>query len=184
MAERKKMTFLYWDKTAELKEKYRDKVFKGFSGKLINMQIEEIINFLEMSQEKLLTAIEKAYNPDTGLYNTYYYYLPEEYDRTGEYSPEGYPCIRVKSFKQHVLPPFLEGQVRAMKIMGDKEKALQLHRSVCQSELYDKKLKMFRLNGDLSEMPDDIGRARAFSPGWLENGSIWLHMESETRNRG
>ena len=26
-------------------------------------------------------------------------------------------------------------------------------------------------------MPDDIGRARAFTPGWLENGSIWLHME-------
>ncbi|MEJ5225824.1 MAG: hypothetical protein WHV44_15305, partial [Anaerolineales bacterium] len=24
--------------------------------------------------------------------------------------------------------------------------------------------------------PHDIGRARAFPPGWLENGSIWLHM--------
>ena len=25
--------------------------------------------------------------------------------------------------------------------------------------------------------PHDIGRARAFPPGWLENESIWLHME-------
>jgi hypothetical protein len=26
-------------------------------------------------------------------------------------------------------------------------------------------------------LPQDVGRARAFPPGWLENESIWLHME-------
>ena len=26
-------------------------------------------------------------------------------------------------------------------------------------------------------MPEEIGRARIFTPGWLENESIWLHME-------
>lgn len=36
---------------------------------------------------------------------------------------------------------------------------------------------MYRVNGDLSAESYEIGRARAFSPGWLENGSIWLHME-------
>ena len=36
---------------------------------------------------------------------------------------------------------------------------------------------MYRLNADLSDESFTIGRARAFSPGWLENGSIWLHME-------
>jgi hypothetical protein len=26
-------------------------------------------------------------------------------------------------------------------------------------------------------MPEEIGRCRVFAPGWLENESIWLHME-------
>ena len=29
----------------------------------------------------------------------------------------------------------------------------------------------------LDGWPKDIGRARAFTPGWLENELIWLHME-------
>ncbi len=36
---------------------------------------------------------------------------------------------------------------------------------------------MYRVNESLSDQSHEIGRARAFSPGWLENGSIWLHME-------
>ena len=35
---------------------------------------------------------------------------------------------------------------------------------------------MFRLNASLESMPHMIGRARAFTPGWLENESIWMHM--------
>jgi hypothetical protein len=35
---------------------------------------------------------------------------------------------------------------------------------------------MYRLNASLDEQPMDIGRARAFTAGWLENGSIWMHM--------
>jgi cellobiose phosphorylase len=29
----------------------------------------------------------------------------------------------------------------------------------------------------LSKEPDEIGRTRIFPAGWLENGSVWLHME-------
>jgi hypothetical protein len=36
---------------------------------------------------------------------------------------------------------------------------------------------MYRVNASLADMPLEIGRARAFIPGWLENESIWLHME-------
>jgi len=169
--------FSYWDQATSLKEVYRNKVFKGINGQTKEMQYNELKSFLNMSKMKLNSAIKKSYNKKSGLYNTYYYYLPEEYEKTGFYSKKGNQYIKVKEFAQHALPPFLEGQVRAMKILENKEKILDLHQSVCKSELYDKKLKMYRLNGDLSDMPDDIGRARAFSSGWLENGSIWLHME-------
>ncbi len=36
---------------------------------------------------------------------------------------------------------------------------------------------MYKVNASLENQPHDIGRARAFTPGWLENESIWLHME-------
>ncbi len=49
--------------------------------------------------------------------------------------------------------------------------------AVKKSPLYDKKLKMYKVTAPLKEMPQEIGRCRAFTPGWLENESIWLHME-------
>jgi hypothetical protein len=43
--------------------------------------------------------------------------------------------------------------------------------------LFDRKLKMYKVNASLASQPFEIGRARAFPPGWLENESIWLHMQ-------
>jgi hypothetical protein len=36
---------------------------------------------------------------------------------------------------------------------------------------------MYKVNASLKEAPIEIGRAKIFTPGWLENESIWLHME-------
>ena len=45
------------------------------------------------------------------------------------------------------------------------------------SDLYDSKLSMYKVNASLENASYELGRARAFTPGWLENESIWLHME-------
>ena len=49
--------------------------------------------------------------------------------------------------------------------------------SVKESDLYDEKLKMYKVNASLSSASYELGRAVAFMSGWLENESIWLHME-------
>jgi hypothetical protein len=36
---------------------------------------------------------------------------------------------------------------------------------------------MYKVTAPLSSMPEEVGRCRAFTPGWLESESIWLHME-------
>ena len=36
---------------------------------------------------------------------------------------------------------------------------------------------MYKVNASLADASYELGRARAFTPGWLENESIWLHME-------
>jgi hypothetical protein len=38
---------------------------------------------------------------------------------------------------------------------------------------------MYKVNASLAADSHEIGRARAFTPGWLENESIWLHMEAK-----
>ena len=36
---------------------------------------------------------------------------------------------------------------------------------------------MYKVNCNLADATYELGRAKAFTPGWLENESIWLHME-------
>jgi hypothetical protein len=63
-----------------------------------------------------------------------------------------------------------------MKILKSEVEARSLYDRVKSSQLYDQSLKMYKLNASLLNQPHEVGRARAFSPGWLENESIWLHM--------
>jgi len=168
--------FTYWDRASLIREKYRKKVFYGFSGVEKELKAGELKKFFMRAEQKLADALKSA-EDENGLYTMYFSYEPIKFKETGEYAENGLPYIKAEEFKQHRLPNFLEAQVRFMKILEDKDKAADLHLSVLESDLYDKKLDMFRVNGDLSEESHEIGRARAFSPGWLENASIWLHME-------
>lgn len=167
----------YWKSATALRETYREEVFYGFTGTEKELSLSELAAFLQRAVLKLEAAVEGAKNRQTGIFDTYYTNLPIKYAKTGEVSPDGLPYIEVTEFGRHVLPAFLEGQVRGMKILSTREEALALHNKVCGSNLYDQALGMYRVNEDLSSESFEIGRARAFTPGWLENGSIWLHME-------
>jgi hypothetical protein len=37
-------------------------------------------------------------------------------------------------------------------------------------------MQMYTLSASLKSIGPDVGRMVAFSPGWLENESVWLHM--------
>jgi len=73
------------------------------------------------------------------------------------------------------LPLFLEGFVHALRT--ERPAARALYQAVRRSPLWDRKLKMYKVNAPLDKESFEIGRARVFTPGWLENESIWLHME-------
>lgn len=167
----------YWETATSLREKYREEVFPGFTGTEEELSLPELAAFLQRAALKLETAVQQAKNEQTGLFDTYYTNLPLKYRKTGELSPDGLPYIEVTEFGCHALPAFLDGQARAMKILPTRQEALALHNAVHSSALYDRALGMYRVNEDLSSESFEIGRARAFPPGWLENGSIWLHME-------
>ena len=75
------------------------------------------------------------------------------------------------------FPLFLEGPTRYMKtIKDDKEAMRDLYGKVLVSGLRDKELKSYFLSASLKGQSYNMGRMMAFSPGWLENQSIWMHM--------
>jgi hypothetical protein len=69
----------------------------------------------------------------------------------------------------------LEGLVHALRTETTQARAI--FQSVRKSDLWDKKLKMYKVNASLENESFELGRTKAFPAGWLENGSIWLHME-------
>ncbi|WP_041722924.1 hypothetical protein [Caldicellulosiruptor saccharolyticus] len=171
-----KTDFKYWDVSNEIKEKYRETVMFGINGKTVAVKMEEVAEFLNLCERKLSRAVEKAFDPEKGLYCTYFINEPTEYEIVDELGRCG-QVIRINKFSQKRVAFFLESQVRALKVIEDKEVKKNIYHSVKNSNLYDKKLGMYKTNESLEKEPNQLGRIKAFTPGWLENESIFMHME-------
>lgn len=160
-----------WNKLATARETFREKTFFGVSGKLRNVKIIDVKSFLEKVSKTLSQAERKTLDPATGLPTSYFVYSV----RVSELDDGWRQFLHKLPWKQHRVAPFLEGAVHAMRMVPP-SKARQLYQAVRRSDLYDKKLGMYRLNVPLREEPMDLGRIRVFERGWLENESIFLHM--------
>jgi hypothetical protein len=175
--------FFYWDAVADAREAYRERVRLGFEGRTQLVALQKLAQSLNLFLDKVQAGIARAVELNGGLPPTYFIYQVEAYDiihgPDGEprRDEKGRPFIRARRFQPTVLPLFLEGAVRAFKVLADRAAARRLYQQVKASPLFDRKLGMYKVNGSLQDQPHDIGRARAFTPGWLENESIWLHME-------
>ncbi len=88
----------------------------------------------------------------------------------------GLPVVKVEAFEMEPLPAFLEAPARYLKGFGTKEEGESIYRHVRKSGLYDQKLKFYQTSESLSDWSHEIGRIRAFTPGWLERESNFLHM--------
>ncbi|MBU1998840.1 MAG: cellobiose phosphorylase, partial [Candidatus Omnitrophica bacterium] len=163
--------YIYWDKSSTLKENYRLKNRFGLSGKEVDVSSSSLISFLNNLLIKIDIGLNKALVKKDNIYTAYFYYEVLEYDQI----KDGF--IMPRKFTQKRLPFFLESQVHALRLVNDIGQARRLYRAVRNSQLYDKKLGMYKVTAPLDAMPEEIGRCRAFTPGWLENESIWLHME-------
>ncbi len=174
----KKRDFYYWDKANSLKEKYREEVRLGFSGTEKLISVSEIKKMLKVFLAKTETSVKKAYAPAKKIYSTYFINEVAEYKSLNKLDPiSDLPLVKPTSFKHKRLPLFLEGAVRAIKTEKDIKKARRLYSALKKSSLYDKKIRMYKISESLEGVSKEVGRSSIFTPGWLENESIWLHME-------
>jgi hypothetical protein len=158
---------LFWQESGAQKEAYRDKVLMGFKGAEQAHSVKAVQTFLTTVSGYLDAAIDKARTPE-GIV-TYFSYEAEQYQELVDGKAV------VTSFKQKPIPLFLEGFVHALRIAEPAE-VRRLYDAARNSELFDKKLGMYRVNEPLGENALDLGRIGVFNYGWLENGSIFLHM--------
>lgn len=163
--------FEYWDTSNRSKEQFREAVANGVSDTEKEIAHDVLCGFLDRALSKIESAFLKARRGASYVYPTYFMNVITSYDVT----QDGFAVPT--AFVQKPLPEYLEGQVRMLKVTEDPETARKMVQAVRKSILYDKPLGMYRLNASLKKESLYIGRSRVFPPGWLENESIWLHME-------
>lgn len=163
--------FIYWDKSVSLKEEYRHRTKLGLSGKEIDTPVSELREILQNGLQKVERGIAGSRDGKKNIYYSYFINEVVEYEVVHEH------YVRPKKFVQKRLPLFLEGQMHALRLSENQDQAKGLYDETRKSRLFDKKLKMYKVTAPLKDMPEEIGRCRVFTPGWLENESIWLHME-------
>ena len=159
-----------WDRMNQVKEDYRARTASGFSGERKNLDCQTLAQMLERMEQAVLSGIGRAVELGNGICPTYFTFEATEVMDT----PDGPMPL---TLEPHPLPLFLEGPVRWLKLDSPQEEKAALVQKVRESGLYDRELRMYKVNESLASVSYEAGRALAFTPGWLENESIWLHME-------
>ncbi len=163
-------SMIFWNKVCEAKESYRAKVYDGVSGMRVTVSAEDLADTMTEWLEIVNAGLAKGVKLAGDVCPAYFYYEATDYTEDEE-------GVMPTHFKQHMLPLFLEGAVRYMKLPIGEENRKSLYEHVKASDLYDKKLSMYKVNASLKDTTFEAGRCCSFTPGWLENESIWLHME-------
>lgn len=156
-----------WDKMNRHKEMYRAKTASGFDGERISVDCASLDKLLMNAENTVRNGINAATLQGSGMMPTYFTF---EAANTAD-------GVIPSELTPRPLPIFLEGFVHLLKLDASEEGKAFLAERIHDSDLYDKKLKMYKVNADLSGVSFEAGRAVAFTPGWLENESVWLHME-------
>ncbi len=175
--------FTFWETATHAKEKFRHATFFGLSGKERKISMADLKAYLEHAREKIDLGLERAFRPDKKIFPTYFQNEVTQYKLSKENlgamgnGSSSRTVVKPTQFKQTALPLFLEGPVHAFKVEKDPSKRKELLKAMRSSGLFDSKLGMYKVNAPLGGVSMEIGRSRVFTPGWLENESIWLHME-------
>ena len=171
-----------WDRLASCREAFREDTGKGVSGTQAQLDSTELLRFVDAVDQALEHGLAKAVDAH-GLPVSYYTHEVLRFEVLSKTVPAAAPNahapgvpVRATAFLQKPLPAFLEGQVHALRSLRDPAQARALYRKVRASPLFDPALGMYRVNAPLQDESFEIGRSRIFSPGWLENASIFLHM--------
>ncbi|MFH0993218.1 MAG: cellobiose phosphorylase, partial [bacterium] len=170
-----------WEEVSTIRETYREAIRFG-AGKSVEIASERFAGLVTAMVLAADQAVERAIAIGDGILPTYFYYRATKLETRlqadgspliGDY---GLPLAKVHAFSRHRLPDFLEAPARYLKAHPEPAKAEAMAAKIKASGLYDTELKMYKTSSDLDACGHEIGRIRAFTKGWLERESNFLHM--------
>lgn len=170
--------FELWDQRSTALERYRKALKNPLQ--LTEIATGSVVSLLEKIQKTLEEAEVKALEIDP-VYPTYLTFEATRYEpilENGQPKIGNYklPLVKVLAFEMKPIPAFLEAPARYLKQSKDITKARHLYQTIKQTELYDAKMKFYQTSVSLDAYSNEIGRIRAFTKGWLERESNFLHM--------
>jgi len=171
--------FVHWNASNNAREEYRHATRVRFSGETSKLAPAELVSLLTAMQAKTQAGITRALATNDGYSPTYFFYECTDFTMLPplkETIPASASRIVPNSFILHSLPLFLEGPTRHLKTLSSTEARRDVYQRTHDSVLYDSALQMYTVSASLASIGPDVGRMVAFSPGWLENESVWLHM--------
>ena len=173
--------YQYWDEISSIREDYRMAVRFNVKSNSERLNVSDVMALIRQMVTKLELGLDKAKSLSNGVLPTFLHYEVTEYEeifengkpKIGHYK---LPLVKAKAFKLHVLPAFLEAPARHLKVSDDAQSNLLDYKNIKSTEIYDAELGQFKTSECLDDMSLEIGRARAFTKGWLERESNFLHM--------
>ncbi|MCR4777626.1 MAG: cellobiose phosphorylase [Lachnospiraceae bacterium] len=177
--------FERWDKASDVKEAYRESIRLKVSGEQESIETAELKKIIECFKKAIDEAVERAYDNDRGIVPTFLARKASKWetvlnaDGTPHLNHLGLPTVKVTAFEPFVIPRSLEGPARVLCASGSAKLSenKEMHAHIKASDLYDKKLKMYKTSESIENMPLELGNCRIFTPGWLERESIFVHLE-------
>jgi len=162
-----------WQLRMDALEAYRDALIKPLE--LTILSIELVKQFLDQANTILTQSIQRLETLNSIPY-TYFSYEVTDYQLLPT-KPDQPQFVQPKAFKFYPMPLFLEAPARFLSSgLSSVKKAKQLYAKIQSSPLYDAPLKIYKTSVSLADESMEIGRIRAFTPGWLERESAFLHM--------
>lgn len=173
----------HWDYNSrvDIRESYRDAIRFGLSGNFDQLSYQEIKAYLTELKNHIESALNVILDESNQVIPTFLRYEVTAYefvlDKDGQkIYHHNYPRVKPKGYKRYVLTKFLEGPARLFKSGIDKERLEVMYKTVKKTGLYDQELKMYKTSDCLNHESHEIGRIHAFTKGWLERESNFLHM--------
>ena len=168
---------LIWERLQDHKEIFLDKVYKTISGKTSVLESKDLLNILNVMKNHCTQAIDKAIHIGQGIMPSYFVHDAKTYDINEFKHPvNNMTTVTVTEWSIRPIPLYLEAPARYLKQVKDIKSAEDIYKKIKSSGMYDQKLKMYVTSESLEDESLEIGRARAFTAGWLERESVFMHM--------
>jgi hypothetical protein len=155
----------------QARESYRDAIRFGPQEGISRNSTDEVQPYLRSLQEYLQQRLDELINAHEGIIPTFLYADIDTFT-----IDEHTKRVETVGVSLHVLPTFLEAPARLLKTKTDQTTLQTMHQKIRQSELFDPTLQMYKTSTSLESSTHEIGRIKAFTPGWLERESNFLHM--------